>query len=353
MAMKNINIIAPINQLGYGVVSLNIVKSLSSLGVNVSLFPIGGQIQCPSSDVAVINKCVRNATLYDPSAPCVKIWHQNDLALHAGKGLYIGFPIFELDTFTDIELHHLSSCDELFVCSKWAKSIIKNSIRREIEVNVIQMGVDMSIFPPTVPHKSDKIVFLNCGKWEKRKGHDILIEAFKRAYRENNNIELWMMCTNPFNTPEEEMRWRNLYKHEAVKIIPRAETQQEVYNIMAQSHCGVFPSRAEGWNLELLEMMSVGRHVITTNYSAHTEFCNDENASLIEIEELEPAVDNKWFFGQGKWAKINENTINQISKHMLSFADSYKFDISEPSVETAAEFSWTNTAKQIISALCY
>ena len=68
---------------------------------------------------------------------------------------------------------------------------------------------------------------------------------------------------------------------------------------MSQTDCGVFPARAEGWNLELLEMMSCGKNVIATNYSSHTEFCNSENCMLVETTELEDAHDGKWFRGQG------------------------------------------------------
>ena len=50
---KNINIIAPINQLGYGVASLNIVKSLSSMA-NVALFPIGSPSDIKDEDVPFI-----------------------------------------------------------------------------------------------------------------------------------------------------------------------------------------------------------------------------------------------------------------------------------------------------------
>lgn len=159
------------------------------------------------------------------------------------------------------------------------------------------------------------------------------------------------MCTNPFNTQEEENQWRQLYSHPAVKIIPRADTQQEVYNIMAQTDCGVFPSRAEGWNLELLEMMSVGRHVIATNYSAHTEFCNKNNSSLVDIHDKELAYDNKWFFGQGRWAKIDENTILDLSLAMQNFAERSPYRLNEAGVETARKFSWENSAKTIKNIL--
>ena len=160
-----------------------------------------------------------------------------------------------------------------------------------------------------------------------------------------------MMCENPFNSPEEDARWRQLYNNPKVKIIPRAETQQEVYNIMSQVDCGVFPSRGEGWNLELLEMMSLGKHVITTGYSAHTEFCNDENSALVKIDELEPAFDGKWFFGQGEWAKIGQQEIFDLGLKMQRFITEKKATLNEAGMQTAQKFSWENTARRILDVL--
>lgn len=361
-----LNVIAPINQLGYGVAGLNIVKALRKEGVDVSLFPIGGRknIQVTNQDDSqVVSECLSIAERFSPNAPCLRIWHQNDLAEHVGRGPHIGFPIFELDKFQPLERHHIASCDKIFVCSEWAKGVVQNDVKvydeleppprkpHEVDCHVVPLGVDANLFPATNPTKKDKVVFFNCGKWEVRKGHDILIRAFQMAYLHNPNIELWMMCTNPFNTPEETYRWEQMYSHPAIKLIPRANTQQEVYNIMAQTDCGVFPSRGEGWNLELLEMMSVGRHVIATDYSAHTEFCDVNNCRLVKVCGTEAAYDNKWFFGQGNWAKIDENIIFDLSLAMQSFAEHYTGCINEAGVETAQRFSWQNTARQIIKGL--
>ena len=158
-----------------------------------------------------------------------------------------------------------------------------------------------------------------------------------------------MMCENPFNSFEEENRWRQLYSDPKVKIIPRAETQQEVYNIMSQVDCGVFPSRGEGWNLELLEMMAAGKHVIATDYSAHTEFCTKENAGLVTIKEVEPAHDGKWFFGQGNWAKLDDTVLNELQAQMEQFVQNYNGELNSEGIETAKLFNWNNTAREILS----
>ena len=347
--MNNINLIAPINQLGYGVAGLNILKSLKTQCDVVSLFPIGQPQVTNGEDAQAVSESIEHAHFFDPDAPCIKIWHQNDMAQFVGRGDHIGFPIFELDTFNELETHHLRSVDRLFVTSEWAKSVTKSI---GVPVDVIPLGVDADLFKTCEPSKKEKTIFFNCGKWEVRKGHDILISAFKRLAEKHLDVELWMMCENPFNSQEEESKWKTLYNHPKVKIIPRVETQEEVYNIMQQVDCGVFPSRGEGWNLELLEMMAVGKHAIATNYSAHTEFCTNENCSLLSIEGLEPAYDGKWFFGQGHWAKIGEKEVEILESLMEDFhVNNKKEHLNTAGIETATNFSWDNSAKKIIGCL--
>ena len=339
-----INIIAPINQLGYGVAGFNIVKSLSNI-VPVALWPIGPIQVTNQKDAEVCQNAVNGAPYYDHKKPCLRIWHQHDMAQFATSTKRIGFPIFELDTFNDVELHNLKSVDELFVCSEWAKTVIQSN-KIDVPVQVVPLGVDASIFKPVEPAKQEKTIFFNCGKWEIRKGHDILHKAFKKVAELHENVELWMMCENPFNSPEEEHQWQTLYKHPKIRIIPRVKTQEEVYNIMRQTDCGVFPSRAEGWNLEALEMMACGKHVIVTDYSAHTEFCTKDNADLVTINKTELAYDGKWFHGQGNWAKIEDKHVDEIAQYMCNFHLDKRYNKS--GVETALEFSWNNTARKIL-----
>jgi glycosyltransferase involved in cell wall biosynthesis len=353
-----INIVGPVNQLGYGITCLNILKSLSRI-FPTCYFPIGNPQVTNQADADIVSDCIKNSQLLDFDAPCVKIWHQHDMTQFAGKGLRIGFPIFELDKFNKVEKHHLSSLDKIFVCSSWAKNIILNSINfNQNNVHVIPLGVDRDIFKTTPIDESETTRFYNCGKWEIRKGHDILVELFNSAFSNNDNVELYLMCDNPFCTQQETQEWTNLYKKSKlgnkIHIIPRQNTQQEVYIIMKKMHCGIFPARAEGWNLELLEMLSCGRHAITTNYSAHAEFCNPNNSYLVDIDNLEPAYDGKWFHGQGNWAKIEPKQKDCFIKHMQNFYNQHQsgnLTLNDKGVKMATKFSWDQTAREILNVV--
>jgi len=337
---------APINQLGYGIASLNILRELSKL-TDVCLIPIGQPDVTNQNDADLCKHALDNRKHSLVDQPCVKIWHQHDMKrLTDHKGKMVGFPIFELDTFTDQEKQELSSVDSLFVCSQWAEGVIKDN-NIDVPTTVVPLGVNSDVFKPKDNQAEEKTIFFNCGKWEVRKGHDVLIKVWDKLSQKNNNIELWMMCENPFNTPQEALYWKSLYDRPNIKLIPRVDTQEEVYNIMSMTDCGIFPSRAEGWNLELLEMMACGKRVITTNYSAHTEFCNNDNSYLVEIDGLEPAFDGKWFFGHGNWAEITETQEVQLLEYMQQIIKDKPVD-NTLGLETAKQFSWKNTAKEIL-----
>ena len=350
-----INLQTPINSLGYGIAGLNILKSLQE-SLEVSLFTIGQPQITDEYDHNAVLKAVELSKFYNPQAPCIKIWHQNQMAERIGSGKFIGFPIFELDAFSDLEKHHLSSCDHLFVCSEWAKNVCLDNLHfDEHKVHVVPLGVDGSIFKPLAATQTDKTIFFNCGKWEIRKGHDVLVECFNRAFTKNDNVELWMMCDNPFIGDQNE-EWKKLYLNsslgEKIRIIPRQHSHHDVARLMNMADCGVFPARAEGWNLELLEMMSCGKHVIATNYSAHTEFCTPVNSRLVNVDNMETAFDGVFFDGKkGMWAELAQDQKDVIIEYMRdihTLKQSGELVVNSNGIETAKKFNWKNTSDKIL-----
>ena len=143
-----INIIAPINPLGYGVTGLNITKSLYKIDQSISLNIIGDPFLTDQKDADIVRECNKNGMMPKWDNPCLRIWHQHDMSMFIGNGPKIGFPIFELEEFDDLEKYHLSHLDKIFVCSHWAKEVVlKNIDISDDNVNVVPLGVDSSIFP--------------------------------------------------------------------------------------------------------------------------------------------------------------------------------------------------------------
>lgn len=355
--MHNLNFMSPIGYTGYGISSFNMLKALKKEECNISLFSLSNlQTINPESkeDADIIKECIRTSIGYDYKAPCLKVWHSNDLSIRIGSGPYHVYTFFELDTMTDQEKHNLKSCENIFVASKWARRVLTdNGISSDI--TVCPLGVDTDIFKPFENDtNNNKYIFYNIGKWEKRKSHDVLIECFNKSFSEQDDVELWLFSHNPFLNTYETQEWVNLVKNsklaKKIKIFPRFATQIELYNTVKMADCGIFCSRAEGWNNGVIESMSMGKPVIVTDYSAHQEYCNDKNSFLVNITETEPAIDNKWFNGQGNWAKITEDCKEQIIFYMKKCYNNQIYKNSS-GLKTANNYKWENTARILYERL--
>jgi glycosyltransferase involved in cell wall biosynthesis len=359
-----INLRGYFNDLSYGVVTKNILKSLNQLGYEVGFFPISQPQISNKEEYDLLTKLLPYSQFFDNNAPCINIHHQFFLAESVGKGLRIGFPFFELDTFTDVEKHHLNSQDYLFTPSKWGKSILlNNGVLSEDKIFVAPLGTDSEIFHPQEYPLHDSTVFLTIGKHEERKNHLILVEAFNNAFTKDDRVELWLMAENPFYTKEQTEYWHKAYKEtplgDKITFLPRCQTQQEINTIINTSDCGVYPDRGEAWGLSILDTMACGKKIITTRYGGHTEYCSDDNAMLINVDSVEPAYDLSvpnaplWFTGQGCWSSFGKNQFDQLVEYMKQiYKDKQKGVLyNSQGLETAQHYSWSNTVQIIVNIL--
>jgi glycosyltransferase involved in cell wall biosynthesis len=349
---RSINLFCPVGKTGYGITSLNILKALNDLDIDVSLFSMGSKMELNNeTEKALISSCLERAHTFNNTAPCLKIWHQDDLALRVGSGHFYSFPFFELDTLTPKAVHHLNSCMGVFTASNWSKDVLKNN-GVTVPVTVSPLAVDTEIFktPPKIRISNNNYVFFHIGKWEKRKSQDFLLKAFEQAFDANDNVELWLMPHNMFLNKEEEQVWLNLVENnklkDKIRIFARVPTQYDLAEFIFYGDCGVFLSRAEGWNNEILECMALNKPIIATNYSAHTEYLTKDNSFLVDVKHKEVAHDDKWFFGEGSWAKLDDDCLSQTIDYMrMVYADNVT---NNPNgLVTAKKYTWNNTANII------
>jgi glycosyltransferase involved in cell wall biosynthesis len=354
---KTINLHCPItSSTGYGISSYNIFRGLQQNGYNIHLFPIGNADVDSENDRQEIVRMLHETSMnWNKNNPCLKIWHQYDLSHRIGSGKYGSLIFFELNKLNKQEINMINNLDVVFVASKWGKTVLENN-NITIPIVVSPLAVNSEIFKSTLSTNKDpnKYVFINIGKWEIRKGHDILVEAFNAAFNETDNVELWMLNHNFFLSSAEIKIWENLYTQSKlgskIKILPRQKTHQDLAQIINLSDCGIFPARAEGWNNEILEVMAMNKPIITTNYSAHTEYCTAENSYLIDIDQLCAAKDDKFFTGNGEWEFLGRKQIEQMVEYMRLV---YSKDIrnNPKGLETSKSYTWQNTAKIIGDSL--
>lgn len=343
-----------------------------SRACELALWPIGG-MEVEGRHASGVSEGLRNRGRYDPRAPSLRVWHQFDLAQHVGKGVHAAMPIFELDRFRPGELAHLRAQDVLLACSPWAEAVLLAEAGGGPEVFYVPLGVDHGVFAPRPLPEGGPTVFMSVGKWEVRKGHAELAEAFDRAFEPGDDVLLVLHCHNPFHPRDPEgygREWERLFRESrmgrAGKVrltAGRLASQEDVAGLMASAHCGVFPARSEGWNLEASEMLAMGRHVILTDYAGHRAYATPGAARLVEVGELEAAHDGVWFRADdpawggrpGRWAALGPRQVEQLVCHMRAVhaeREAGALGQNAAGVEAVRGLDWSKTADAILRILC-
>ncbi|MEQ1825338.1 MAG: glycosyltransferase [Pirellula sp.] len=390
--MKQINLSGPINQFGYGVVGTNTLIEMAKQGYDVSLFPTNLS-DVPTDIEALVEQAKDASKFYNKWAPSIRIAQQFHLAQHVGKGVHAAITYFERSKLYDFEINHLQNQDVVIASSKWMLDLLQDQIRGP-KLAIARPGVDMKIFQPglvsqwrpastasmhshshspfndfsnsfaasvtsTEPRieQSSPTIFIAVGKWEVRKGHDVLPHLFHRAFSPKDNFKLILVTSNPFLPPEAEKAWAKTFEFLGDKVeihSKRLPSQQSVAQCMAQADCGLFMSRAEGWNLDAAEMLAMGKHILITNFSAHTEFANAENAWLVDIDELEPCNDGIWFNGFGEWAKLGRAQLDQAISHLQrihSLKQAGQLPMNYAGIETMKRMNWSVFVQSVMEAV--
>jgi glycosyltransferase involved in cell wall biosynthesis len=141
------------------------------------------------------------------------------------------------------------------------------------------------------------------GKFELRKGQDLVIRAFKVLADRHKDATLVTAWYNQWGFSWETMRLSNTSASRHKRTITsrpepgparqrhrskplhqsRANANQTFANIYRNTDVGIFPNRCEGGtNLVLMEYMACGRAVVASDNTGHADVVTRENALVID-----------------------------------------------------------------------
>ena len=197
-----------------------------------------------------------------------------------------------------VEALNLPEVKQVWTVSEFGKQLIVESGCKK-PVKIIYLGLDKSFFKTKANFfgndKSFKFLNISAphglGKND-RKGLDLLIKAFKKAFGDNPNTTL-VLKINTIYANDYNRRLNKVFNvYEYIRsLIPEGHTPNNILvitdyydtptlNLLYNSvDVGVFPARAECFGLVQAEMMKIGKPVLYTNYSAPTEF-GDPNLAI-------------------------------------------------------------------------
>jgi glycosyltransferase involved in cell wall biosynthesis len=179
-----------------------------------------------------------------------------------------------------------ANVDELWVPSDYVRSMYTNDGVDPDRVVTIPNGVDLDLFSPAaIPSRSSaarpEVRFLFVGGLILRKGPDVLLAAFKRAFADRDDVTLVIKDYGADGVYAGGNR-DPFREHMASGDLPKIELQDqdlsatELAALYRSCDVLVHPYRGEGFAMPVLEAMASGLPVIVTSGGPTDEFCPPE-----------------------------------------------------------------------------
>jgi glycosyltransferase involved in cell wall biosynthesis len=236
------------------------------------------------------------------------------------------------------------------------------------KIDVVPEGVDASIYHPffrvqrSKTEENKTFRFLMLGKYEERKGYQQLFSAFKSAYQNDAAVELIIKADYFINAEKkhfELLRCIDEYGLKNTRIIHGKMSQQDMMALYASADVFVFPARAEGWGLPLIEALAAGLPVISTNYSGQTEFLSKIpklfqtlKYQLVPIDD--PEFQSFWSPRGNTWGQWAEVEIQDLQNKLISARKNHSIwqtKALQASQIIRQEFSWENSRDKAMFSL--
>lgn len=265
----------------------------------------------------------------------------------------IAYVVWEPTRVPDELKRHLLDALELWTASEWGRKVlIENGIAAE-RVCVVPEGVDPALFHPLddVRHDADVFRFLTVSRWEPRKGLADVVDAFLREFRRNEPVRL-IVHGGKAHELRNELRARGCagdprFVHSGPRHF---DGMVRLYN---ECDALVFPTKAEGWGLPVIEAMACAKPVIVTDYSAPREFVSERTGYLVRVEKMtEVRASSDYPDGEcGFWAQPDVDHLQHLMRHVYTCRDEARSIGQQAREEVCARWTWDHAASKALSIL--
>jgi glycosyltransferase involved in cell wall biosynthesis len=183
-------------------------------------------------------------------------------------------------------------------------------------IRVVPHGVDPTVFAPNGPRYElpigNKLAFLFVGGLSFRKGTDILLKAWRKAFTSADDVVLVL------KDHSRDLFYRDDTVRQALAELTADAGAAEVIHIdgFLPEHelaalyracdVAVFPYRAEGFCIPILECMASGTPAIVPRFGACLDFCNDEASYFSEFKRIRIPVHRRLTVALGFTDEVDE-----------------------------------------------
>lgn len=295
---------------GYHVEARAVVRYLYEAGYDLELRPVAGSARSPKALDAVtrglIEALLARSAL--PARPVAQIHHVPADLIRPDPAIpvAVGRTMVETDRLPAGWAEACRRLDEVWVPSSFNAAVFREAGLDPARIRVVPVGVDTRVFCPDargrLPEalKAPGFKFLSVFAWQRRKGWDVLVQAYLEEFPGERNVTLVLKTQPWFFTPSQtraqlegfihRLTWLDPVRLPSVVLISSAIGEADMAALYAACDAFVLPSRGEGLGRPYLEAMATGMPTIGTNWGGNLDFMNGTNSYLVDIEGLEPMV---------------------------------------------------------------
>lgn len=181
----------------------------------------------------------------------------------------------------------LNSVDMTIITpSSWLAELVKQSFLKNNAIEVINNGIDLTIFKPTQGHfksnhniaKNEKMILGVGYEWGQRKGIDVFIELAKRL-----PIYYKIVLVGTNSTIDSKLPSNIISIH-------RTQNQLELAEIYSAADVFINPTREDNYPTVNMEALACGTPVITFNTGGSPEMLDATCGTVVEQEDIDGLV---------------------------------------------------------------
>jgi glycosyltransferase involved in cell wall biosynthesis len=183
-------------------------------------------------------------------------------------------------------------------------------------IRVVPHGVDRHVFTPDGPRydlpTKKRQAFLFVGGMSFRKGTDVLLKAWRKAFTASDDVVLVLKDhSNDFFYRDDTVR-RALADLKAdpgaaeVIHIDGFLPETDLAALYRACDVAVFPYRAEGFCIPILECMASGTPAIVPRFGACLDFCSHDTSYFIDAKRIRVPVQRRLTVALGFTDEVDE-----------------------------------------------
>jgi glycosyltransferase involved in cell wall biosynthesis len=339
-------------QIGYAVTSEELALQLDQRGVHIMHRPTPWHMPANVRSPRLRELMAR--PLRDQSI--LVAYDQADLFMTDYAGYKVGYTMLEVDGLPPDWVAQCNRMDEVWTPSPWGVEVFADSgVRRPLYA--MPLGYSPERFHPGLPGRpiADRYTFLSVFEWGVRKGPDVLLRAYARAFTHRDDVLLLLRVNNHDAALDVGRQIAALGLSESGPPIALIYNRQldpaQLGSLYKSVNCFVLPSRGEGWGAPVLEAMACGLPVIATNWSGQTAFLHDRVGYPLRVRSMAPADPTCPYYIGMRWAEPDADHLVELMRHVVAHRGEAQTTGERAAEEVRKRWTWEHAAQRIIERL--